>query len=56
VGGGWALEISIFWALNGTYSPIDAISQGEKISQFPGPTPLPLAQVMDAARCPHGAV
>jgi hypothetical protein len=29
---------------------LDAISQGPKNSRFPGPNPLPLAQVMDAAR------
>jgi hypothetical protein len=29
---------------------LDAISQGSKNSQFPGPNPLPLALVMDAAR------
>jgi hypothetical protein len=28
---------------------LDAISQGPKMSRFPGPNPLPLAQVMDAA-------
>ncbi len=31
---------------------LDAISQGLKNSQFPGPNPLPLAQVMDAALLP----
>ncbi len=38
---------------------IDAISQGPKNSLFPGPNPLPLALVMDAARIKsitHGAV
>jgi hypothetical protein len=29
---------------------LDAISQGPKTSRFPGPNPLPLALVMDAAR------
>ncbi len=29
---------------------LDAISQGPKNSRFPGPNPLPLALVMDAAR------
>ncbi len=29
---------------------LDAISQGPKIPRFPGPNPLPLALVMDAAR------
>ncbi len=29
---------------------LDAISQGLKNSRFPGPNPLPLAHVMDAAR------
>jgi hypothetical protein len=29
---------------------LDAISQGPKNSRFPGPNPIPLAQVMDAAR------
>jgi hypothetical protein len=29
---------------------LDAISQGPKKSRFPGPYPLPLALVMDAAR------
>jgi hypothetical protein len=29
---------------------LDAISQGSKKSRFPGPNPLPLALVMDAAR------
>jgi hypothetical protein len=28
---------------------LDAISQGPKMSRFPGPNPLPLALVMDAA-------
>ncbi len=38
---------------------LDAISQGPKKSRFPGPNPLPLALVMDAARIKsstHGAV
>ncbi len=38
---------------------LDAITQGLKNSRFPGPNPLPLAQVMDAARIisiTHGAV
>ncbi len=30
--------------------PLDAISQGPKTSRFPVPNPLPLAQVIDAAR------
>jgi hypothetical protein len=29
---------------------LNAISQGPKKSRFPGPNPLPLALVMDAAR------
>ncbi len=29
---------------------LDTISQGPKNSRFPGPNPLPLALVMDAAR------
>jgi hypothetical protein len=29
---------------------LDAISHGSKKSRFPGPSPLPLALVMDAAR------
>jgi hypothetical protein len=44
VGGGWALEISNFWAL--AYR-LDATSQGPKSSQIPGPNPLPLALRMD---------
>ncbi len=38
---------------------LDAISQGPKIFLFPGPNPLPLAVVTDAARIKsitHGAV
>jgi hypothetical protein len=38
---------------------LDAISQGPKKSRFPGPHPLPLALVMDAARIisiTHGSV
>jgi hypothetical protein len=38
---------------------LDAISQDPKNSRFPGPNPLPLALVMDAARIKsimHGAV
>ncbi len=38
---------------------LDAISQGPKNSQFPGPNPLPLALVKDAARIKsitHGAI
>jgi hypothetical protein len=38
---------------------LNAISQGPKESQFPGPDPLPLALVMDAARIKsntHGAI
>ncbi len=37
---------------------LDAISQAPKKSQFPGPNPLPLALIMDAARIKiitHGA-
>ncbi len=34
---------------------LDAISQGLKNSRFPGPNPLPLAQVMDAAASKHYA-
>ncbi len=37
---------------------LDAISQGPKNSQFPGPNPLPLTLVMDARihNIMHGAV
>jgi hypothetical protein len=38
---------------------LNAISQGPKKSRFPGPNPLPLALVMDAARIKsitHGAI
>jgi hypothetical protein len=38
---------------------LDVISQGPKNSRIPGPNPLPLAQVMDAARIKsitHGAI
>ncbi len=45
-----------FW---GRAYRLDAISQDLKNSRFPGPNPIPLAQVMDAARIKsitHGAV
>ncbi len=29
---------------------LDTISQGPKMSRFPGPNPLPLALVIDSAR------
>jgi hypothetical protein len=51
----WALEILNFWAPNFT----GPTSQGLKNSQFPGPNPLPPAQIMDAARIKsitHGAL
>jgi hypothetical protein len=38
---------------------LDAISQGPKKSRFPGPNPLPLALIRDAARIKsitHGAI
>ncbi len=38
---------------------LDAISQSQKNSQFPGPNPFPLALVMDAGRIKsimHGAL
>jgi hypothetical protein len=38
------------WAQMALAYPLDAISQGPKTSRFPGPNPLPLAQVIDAAR------
>ncbi len=42
VGGGWALEISSFWAQMELAYRLDAISQGPKFSN-----PLPLALIMD---------
>ncbi len=46
VGGGWALEISFFGPQMALAYPLDAISQGSKKSQFPGPNSLPLALIM----------
>ncbi len=45
--GGWALEIKI---ILGLWNGIEAIGKchlGPKNTRFPGPNPLPLAQVMD---------
>ncbi len=51
---GWALEISTFFGSQMALAyRLDAIPQGPKKSRFPGPSPLPLAQVMDAARITH---
>jgi hypothetical protein len=46
LGGGWALESSVFGPQMALAYRLDAISQGPKNSPFPGPNPLPLAHVM----------
>jgi hypothetical protein len=47
VGEGLALEIESFWASCNGIEPICECHLGPKNSRFPGPNPLPLAQVMD---------
>jgi hypothetical protein len=59
VGGGWALEIYTFLGQMALSYRLDASSQGPKKLQFPGPDPLPLALITDAAHIKsitHGAV
>jgi hypothetical protein len=53
----WALKSRLFFMA--LAYRLDAISQGPKKYRFPGPKPLPLALVMDAARIQsitHGPV
>jgi hypothetical protein len=47
-GGGWGRASFLGPQIALAYR-LAAISQGPKNSRFPGPNPLPLAQVMDAA-------
>jgi hypothetical protein len=52
-------NLEIFWPQMTLAYRLDAISQGPKNSRFPGPNPLPLALVKDAARIKsirHGVV
>jgi hypothetical protein len=49
LGGGWALEISIFWAPNGTRLSARYHITGPKKLMISMAQPLPLALVMDAA-------
>jgi hypothetical protein len=47
VGGGWALEIESFFGPVKWHRADSEVPLGAQNSRFPGPNPLPLAQVMD---------
>jgi hypothetical protein len=59
---GWGLgpgNLEFFGLQMALVYRLDAVSKGLKNSQYPGPNPLPLAHIMEAARIKsitHGAV